>query len=279
MKSRQSNFFRESHEKIIAAGGAATFALAIVLCASSYAAAGGAQTSGTATPRASAPLDLTGYWVSVVTEDWRFRMLVPDKGDYASVPLNPDGRKVAEAWDPAKDQSEGNQCRSYGAGGLLRIPGRLHISWENDNTLRIDTDSGTQTRLLHFGSPQTQTVAPQWQGYSLASWEGFRPGAARTALIQDQSQASAPEGYLKVMTTRLKPGYLRKNGIPYSANASLEEYFDSFKELNGDVWLVVTSIVTDPQYLTQPFITSAHFKKLPAASGWDPTPCRANEPR
>jgi hypothetical protein len=77
----------------------------------------------------------------------------------------------------------------------------------------------------------------------------------------------------------MKAGYLRKNGVPYSANASLEEYFDSFKELNGDVWLVVTSIVTDPQYLTQPFITSTHFKKLASASGWDPTSCRSNEPR
>src|ERR1700690_262121 len=207
MTSRQNNFFREALEKIIAAGRATAIAVAILLCASSHAglppqAAGGAQTSGTPTPRASAPLDLTGYWVSVVTEDWRFRMLVPDKGDYASVPLNPDGRKVAEAWDPAKDQAEGNQCRSYGAGGLLRIPGRLHISWENDNTLRIDTDSGTQTRLLHFGASQPQSVAPQWQGYSLASWEGLRPGASRTALIKDQSQASAPEGYLKVMTPR-----------------------------------------------------------------------------
>ncbi len=145
----------------------------------------------------------------------------------------------------------------------MRIPGRLHIYWDNDNTLRVDTDSGTQTRLLHFGIASAQSAVPQWQGYSVASWEGLRPPVSRTSLTQDDPQASAPEGYLKVMTTRMKPGYLRKNGVPYGANASLEEYFDSFKELNGDVWLVVTSIVTDPEYLTQPFITSTHFKRLP----------------
>jgi hypothetical protein len=71
------------------------------------------------------------------------------------------------------------------------------------------------------------------------------------------------------------PGYLRKNGVPYGANASVEENFDSFKTPNGDQWLVVTTIVTDPQYLTQPFITSTHFKKLPDAAGWNPTPCDA----
>ena len=55
------------------------------------------------TPRAAAPVDLTGYWVSVVTEDWRFRMVTPPKGDYASVPLNAEARRVADAWDPSKD--------------------------------------------------------------------------------------------------------------------------------------------------------------------------------
>lgn len=259
-------------------------ALVIVACASVRAgtarqAARGAQIADTRTPRAAAALDLTGYWVSVVTEDWRFRMIVPDRGDYSSVPLNPEGKKVADSWDPAKDQADGNQCRSYGAAGLLRVPGRLHISWENDNTLRVDTDSGTQMRLLHFGTTPAASGAPQWQGFSVASWEGLRPRVLQAAPGQDELQAKTTEGYLKVITTHMKPGYLRKNGVPYSGNAVLEEYFDSFAERNGDIWLVVTSVVTDPQYLIQPFITSTHFKKLPDNSGWDPTPCRTNEPR
>lgn len=77
----------------------------------------------------------------------------------------------------------------------------------------------------------------------------------------------------------MRAGYFRKNGVPYSENASLVEYFDRFSEPNGDTWLVVASIVTDPQYLAQPFVTTTHFKKIPDASGWDATPCRADQPR
>jgi hypothetical protein len=228
-------------------------------------------------PRVAAPIDLTGYWVSVVTEDWRFRMIVPDKGDFASVPLNPEGRKVANDWDPAKDQGTGNQCRSYGAAAIMRVPGRLHISWQNDTTLRVDTDSGSQTRVLHFGlSPPPDTV-PSWQGFSVAEWQGMR-GLVNPYMGQ-HSHVESPEGYLHVVTTRMLPGYLRKNGVPYGANTVLEEYFDSFQEMNGDTWLVVTTIVKDPQYLFQPFITSSHFKKLAGASGWDPTQCKSDEPR
>ena len=101
-------------------------------------------------PRSIAPLDLTGYWVSVVTEDWRYRMITPDKGDYSSVPLNSEGKRVADTWDPASDEASGNQCKSYGAAAIMRVPAHLHITWENDTTLRIDIDAGTQTRLLSF---------------------------------------------------------------------------------------------------------------------------------
>ncbi len=96
------------------------------------------------TPKAGAPVDLTGYWVAIVTEDWRYRMVTPPKGDYASVPISTEGKKVADAWDPAKDEAAGEQCSSYGAPAIMRVPGRLHILWEDDNTLRIDTDAGKQ---------------------------------------------------------------------------------------------------------------------------------------
>src|SRR5579863_4351360 len=101
-------------------------------------------------PKAAAPIDLTGYWVSIVTEDWRYRMLTPAKGDYASVPMTADARKVADAWDPAKDVASGNACKAYGAPGLTRQPGRLHITWDNDNMLKVEFDAGTQTRMLNF---------------------------------------------------------------------------------------------------------------------------------
>src|ERR1700704_1095378 len=86
------------------------------------------QGRGPAKP--SAPVDLTGYWVSIVTEDWRYRMVTPVKSDYPSIPLNPEGRKVADAWDPAKDEGAGNQCKSYGIGNIMRQPGRVHITWD-----------------------------------------------------------------------------------------------------------------------------------------------------
>ena len=226
----------------------------------------GAPAGPPPTPRAAAAFDPTGYWVSVVTEDWRFRMVTTPKGDYASVPLNAEARKVADAWDPAKDEAAGNQCKAYGAAGLMRVPGRLHITWENDTTLRIDTDAGTQTRMLRFGNPQPPAGEPTWQGDSVARWE-VAAGGGRGAPPRG--------GSLKVVTTHLKPGYLRKNGVPYSANTTLTEYIDRTNEPNGDSWLIVTTTVDDPQYLTQPFITSTHFKKEPDGSKWRPTPCTA----
>jgi len=239
----------------------------------------GGQAPAAPTPRASAPKDLTGYWVSVVTEDWRWRMVVPIKGDFASVPLNPEGRRVATAWDPSKDTAD-DQCKPYGAASIMRVPGRLHISWQDDTTIKVETDSGTQTRLLHFGGTPPATGAPEWQGYSVASWEGVPMGGRGGRGNAAAGRAGEdPRGYLKVITTHMRPGYLRRNGIPYGANASVEEYFDRFTEPNGDNWLVLTAIVTDPQYLTQPYVTHAQFKKIPDGSGWDPTPCKADQAR
>src|SRR5690349_13700537 len=122
-------------------------------------------------PKDAAPIDVTGYWVSLVTEDWRWRMVTPLKGDSASIPVNKEARKVIEAWDPAADESAGLQCKSYGAPAIMRVPGRLHITWQDDTTLKVETDAGTQTRLLHFGPPAAQKGEPSWQGYSAARWE------------------------------------------------------------------------------------------------------------
>lgn len=235
-------------------------------------------TAAPANPKATAPEDLTGYWVSIVTEDWRYRMITPDKGDFPGIFLTPEGRRIADSWDPAKDEAAGEQCKSYGAGEIMRVPTRLHITWDNDTTLRVETDTGKQVRLFHFNVTEPpKNEVPSWQGYSMASWEGLRPRGFMGPVVATGGAPGArhDEGYLKIITKNLKPGYIRKNGVPYGANAVVEEYFDSFTEPNGDAWLVVTSIVTDPQYLAQPYLTSSHFKKLPDASGWNPTPCEA----
>lgn len=214
------------------------------------------------TARAAALYDITGYWVAVVTEDWRYRMVTPLKGDYGNIFLNPAGRKVAEAWDPAKDEAAGEQCKSYGAPAIMSVPGRLHITWQDDETLKIETDNGRQTRLLRFGS--AESGGGDWQGYSKASWE-----------LVPQGRGEAPIGSLKVITTKLRAGYLRKNGVPYSAGTTLTEYLDRVNEPDGNAYLVVTTTVEDPVYLAQPFWTSSHYRKQQDSAGWKPRDCTA----
>jgi hypothetical protein len=219
------------------------------------------------TPKAAAPIDLTGNWVSVVTEDWRWRMLLPKKGDYSSVPLSAEGKKVADQWDPAQLESDG--CRAYGAAAIMRVPGRLRVEWDNDATLKIDTDAGRQTRLLHFGAIPTAQTARTWQGQSTAEWERIvQPGGLGVSL----QQAPPRVGSLKVVTTNLRAGYLRRNGVPYSGETSVTEYFDRVSAFGSD-WLTVLTIVDDPKYLSQQFVTSTHFKREPDTSKWMPTPC------
>ena len=228
---------------------------------------GGRGPAAPVAAREAAALDLTGYWVSVVFEDWRLRMITPKKGVYDTLTLNPEGRRVGDTWDPAKDEAAGEQCRAYGAASIMRLPGRLHITWQDANTLRIDTDTGTQTRLFHFGAAVAAPAPagePSWQGQSAAVWE-LAPGA----------RGSAPLGNLKVVTTNLRAGYIRKNGAPHSTRATVTEYYDLNTMPNGDQWMTVTTKVEDPQYFTRPYITTTDFKKQATAAGWSPTPCSA----
>lgn len=216
-----------------------------------------ARSAGQSVPasaKASAPADMTGYWVAFVTEDWRFRMVTPRKGDYQAVPLTDQARKVADVWNPEADEAAGNQCKAYGAGAIMRVPGRFHITWQDDNTLRVDSDAGMQTRLFHFNMQPSPPGERTWQGVSAAQWQ---------------------EPALKVATSNLRSGYLRKNGVPYSENAAVTEYFDVAPLPNGGQVLLVTTMVDDPQYLRLPFIVSSQFKKEADGSKWDPTPCTA----
>ena len=236
---------------------------------------GGGRGGPPPTAQAGARLDLTGYWVSVVTEDWLWRMITPPKGDLASVPLNPAGVKAAGEWDLAKDNASGNQCKAFGAAAVMRIPGRLHITWQDPNTLKIEMDAGTQTRLLHFNGTGTQPARRSLQGFSTAAWESGAVGGGGGGFA---TFAAGPGGGLKVVTTQLTAGYLRKNGVPYGENTILTEYFDRHSDF-GSEWFTVTTVVEDPQYLTQPFITSTHFKKEPDGSKWNPMACHTDPPR
>lgn len=222
-----------------------------------------------------APIDLTGYWVSIITEDWRFRMITPPKGDTEGVPLNQAGQKLAATWDPAKDEAAGEQCKSYGAPAIMRVPGRFHITWVDDNTLKIEADAGKQTRVLHFSSVPAPKEAPSLQGYSSAEWVFALGGRAGRGGEGQPGAASQRGGSLKVTTTNLKPGYLRKNGAPYSANATVTEWWDLLHETDGSTWVIVKTIVTDPTYLNRPFVTSTNLRKQNDASGWTPSACEA----
>ena len=224
------------------------------------------------TARAAAPEDITGWWVSVITEDWRWRMMTPAKGDVTSIPVNAAGRKVADAWDPAKDEAAGDACKAYGAPGVMRLPTRLHITWQDENTLKVETDEGTQTRLFHFTGKPAANLAPSWQGYSAAEWDISRP--TNMGFMAPPGGVKLP-GSLKVVTTHLKPGYHRKNGVPYSGDAVLTEYFTRTNEANGDSWLLLTAITEDPQYLTSDFLISSHFKREADGAKWSPTACSA----
>ncbi len=284
--------------------------IATVAAAASVLAQAPATRQGAApapTARAQAPRDITGYWVSIVTEDWIQRMGPPRKGDYTSLPLNEEGRRAAERWDPAADVKGGNSCRPFGAAGVMRIPGRLHITWESDSTLKIETDAGTQTRRFTFGearargwrtnprgeaewveapSPRPAPAPASWQGTSVARWDlasdpnavravAFFPGGLGTGPNGAGMVAPGRFGSLHVVTANLKTGYLRRNGVPYSAEAVLTEDYDFRTEDDGTEWFTVTTVVDDPKYLSAPFITSTDFRKEPDGSKWSPTTCAA----
>lgn len=249
-----------------------------------------------AAQRARAPVDITGYWTALITDDWEYRMVTPAKGEIQFIPLNDAARKIAVAWDPAADEKNSLQCKGYGAPAVMRLPTRLRIEWQDENTLKIETDFGTQTRLLRFGPQPAKPGERTWQGHSIAEWEAG-PGAAprgnsaqaapspeqvQEAILQNPGATAGPgsasrsaarlNGTLKAVTTNLRAGYLRKNGVPYSENAVLTEWFNSLED--GGAWyLVVQTQIEDPTYLTMPFFRTLQFKKEPNGSKWNPTPC------
>jgi len=230
-------------------------ALALALDAGTNSAQTQPRGAGTSA-RESAPIDLTGTWVSVVFEDWKFRMVTPDPGIFDGIPLNAEGRRVGETWDPEADEAAGDTCKAYGAPAIMRLPGRFRISWQDDETLMIETDQGDQRRFLHFGA--VSPGPPSRQGHSIAEW----------------LPAPAGGGSLKVTTNNLLAGYMRMNGAPYSNQTGMTEYFDVHSLPNGDVYLTITTRVTDPVYFSGPDLKSTDLRRLPNDRGWAPEACR-----
>ena len=234
--------------------------------------------------RDQAPYDLSGYWVSLITQNWRPRMVVLGPGDYEGVPMNAEGKKIADAWTPAKAEEAARTCEAYGGGIIMWLPERLHISWQDPNELKVETDAGMQTRVLHFASAAggaragaadamssqpPGNVPPTLQGYSVAHWvpsSGARgaPGAAPTRL---------QSGTLQVTTDHMLPGLMRRNGVPYDGDAKKTEWWDLRKISDDEQWLVISTTVVEPHYLTRPYTYDPIFQKEADGAKWDPTPC------
>ena len=221
------------------------------------------------TPRAAAPIDLSGVWASIVNEDWRWRMITAPRGDFPGLPLSPAGRALAMAWDPRTDGS----CKAFGAAALMRMPTRVRISWADDSTLKIETDNGQQTRLLHFDAAR-RPAPPSLQGDSVAEWQRTLPPNNPFGINFPGGPPPPPGGSLRVMTTNLTGGWLRRNGVPYSARTTVTEYFDRFPGPDTSEWFVVTTQVVDPEYLLGRLVTSSHFRRESDASKWSPKPCK-----
>lgn len=209
--------------------------------------------------RDRAPFDLSGYWVALVTEDWRYRMRTAVAGDWDGISLTEAGQVLAKAWSPEADIASGSVCKAYGAGGLMRMPTRLHLTWLSDNVLSLATDAGRQTRLFKFGPARDQIGIGSLQGVSHARWEldGDRGGS----------------GSLVVDTSRMAPGYVRRNGIPYGDQATLTEYFEVLEGADGTDYLVVISVLEDPRHLAVPVVTSSNFRREKDGARWAPSDC------
>jgi hypothetical protein len=240
----------------------------------------GQPRSAAADARTQAPYDPTGYWVSLITQDWRFRMVVPGRGEYIGIPINAKAKEFADAWQAAPDVAAGKQCEAYGAAALMQIPERLHITWRDANTLEVQTDAGMQTRELYFQPSAAQKTAEQsWQGNSMARWamfvqpRGFGGGLATLNLAQ-ASKPPPPVGSIVVTTSDMPPGLLRKNGMPYSSQATLTEYWEGQADpVAGTRLLIITSELKDPVYLQGPYVFNTVFEKEADGSKWDPSPC------
>ena len=254
---------------MIARRGVLAVAFAVCVTAPVAAQRGGGPPQPPQAPRVAAPIDLTGTWVALVTNEWRWRMLTPPKGEYDVIPRNAQARQVADSWDPARDEAAGLQCRNYGAAVIMQVPGRVRFAWADDDTLRMESDAGQQTRLFNFGRTPPPAGEPTWQGHSVAQWQPAR-GQGREVHAEPRPSRT---GTLKVVTTGMRSGYLRRNGVPYSEEATVTEYFTPFTGPGGSQYFNVQVIVEDPRYLNDVYVRSMQFRKEPDGSKWNPQPC------
>jgi hypothetical protein len=242
----------------------------------------GAGRAGGPPPSAeeSAPVDLTGTWVSLVTEDWIERMSPdsPASGSGGGAFGFGRGRGGAGAAAPAITSDD--PCAAYGAGGIMRVPGRLKLSWQDENTLLLEYDAGSQRRIIHFDNDEAPVAAgPSLQGSSTASWEGGGGGRRSRGGPQrgfgapaDARAAAAPMPWqsLEIVTTNLSPGYLLSSRSWYGGGARLTELLRYHNDF-GREYFTVTAVIEEIGQTTS--TTSSTFKKEPDDSKFEPTGC------
>ncbi|HLK46546.1 MAG TPA: hypothetical protein VKT49_00345 [Bryobacteraceae bacterium] len=205
-----------------------------------------AQFAGSA--GASAAIDLTGNWTPIPHEE---SLGNPAIAEYYGVPITDGAREWGLAWDPSRLTLPEHQCQVHVAPYIYGGPLNLRIWDEKDPqsqtvvAIRQYISTYEQNRTIWMdGRPHpSPNAAHTWMGFSTGKWEG---------------------GALTVYTSHLKQGELRRNGLPESDRATLAEHFIR----HGD-YLTHVSIVTDPVYLTEPFIRTQVFRLVvPDGLNW-----------
>lgn len=182
--------------------------------------------------------NMTGMWTAMYHED-ELERTDPGSpaGDYLGMPINDEARLRADTWDADLVSVLEHQCIPHSAIYAMRAPSNLKISTIDDPAsgqivaFIVDgTYTGPRTIWMDGRPHPSEFAAHTWSGFSTGAWEGDT---------------------LRVETTHLKAGYLRRNGVMFSDQAVLTEFFDLH-----DKYLTLTSIVEDPVYLTEPLVRS-----------------------
>jgi len=169
----------------------------------------------------------------------------PEIGDYGGVPINEAARLFGLSYDASRLTLRQHQCDGYVAPYQIRAIGNARAWEERDpHTHRLtaihwynQTFEGKRTIWMD-GRPHPPAYAPH-------TWMGFSTGRF-------------VDNALEVQTTHLKQGWLRRNGLPESDQATMVEFF-----LRHGDRLTHTAVVTDPVYLAEPFVKTTDFFRQP----------------
>ena len=209
--------------------------------------------SAGAAARAAAQVDFSGEWAPRFHEDQPERVPGPELGDYLGLPINEAARLRADSWDASMQTLPEWQCRPHSADYIWRGPSPLTIRKE-ENPLTREITAFHAEWLRSIDNPIYLDGRQHPPDDALHSWGGFATGKWEGDM-------------LTVTVTHLKEGYIRRNGMPRSDQATVTEHWMR----HGD-FLTVVTIVNDPVYLTEPFIRTTDYE-LDLHQHVPPYPC------